>query len=418
MLSGTAAPLVRRAATLLAAFVLVAAGLAGQPAYAVAATSAPAQAAAGWLATQLVDGERFEADLGDVGVFPDQGLTLDAVLAFAAAGVASDHADAALSWVAQEDILANYLGTELGGAFAGAYAKLAFTTQVYGLDPASFGGVDVIGQLRDLQAANGRFSDDSDFGDNSNAFSQAFAILALDRTADGAPADAVAFLVSEQCPDGGIPLIFGEDTCTSEVDATGVAAQALLAAGETEAADAALDWLVSQQQPSGGFPSGPQIDELNANSTGLAGQALGAGGRDQAADQAAAFLRTLQVGCDGPEAEQGAVAYDETGFDPATVVRATAQAALGLAGVSLAELDGTTAGSQVPALDCDGDPSPSPSPSPSPTTAPPPGGTGGEKLPVTGTPALGLAGAGVLLAGAGGVIVWATRLRRRDQSSS
>ncbi|RQX27337.1 peptidase, partial [Micromonospora chalcea] len=47
------------------------------------------EAAAGWLARQLVDGERFEAVFDGV-AYPDQGLTLDAVFAFAAAGVADD----------------------------------------------------------------------------------------------------------------------------------------------------------------------------------------------------------------------------------------------------------------------------------------------------------------------------------------
>lgn len=409
MRSGTAAPRARRVATLIAGIGITAAiGLSAQPVQA-ATTTESAPAAAGWLANQLVEGERLEQDLGDAGVFPDQGATLDAVLAFAAAGVAGDSAEAALSWLSDPDIAGNYLGTEFDSAFAGAHAKLIFVLQVYGEDPTAFNGQDLVSTLRGLQDADGRFVDDSEFGDYSNGFSQTFAILALAGTAEGVPGNAVDFLVSEQCEDGGIPLLFEEDTCTGDVDATGMAAQALLAVGATEPATAALDWLESQQHDNGGFGGSPPTGAINANSTGLALQGLRAGDRD-AAGSAEDYLRGLQVGCEGAEPDQGAIAYDESGFDPATAIRATTQAVLGLSGVALPDLDGTAAVPGAPVLECES--GAEPTPTPDPTTAPPPvAGAGGEKLPVTGNSALTLVGIGLLLAAIGAAAVWATRKR-------
>ncbi|WP_253290039.1 hypothetical protein [Verrucosispora sioxanthis] len=162
--------------------------------------AAPAQAgavrtdaAAGWLARQLVDGERFEAVFDGV-TYPDQGLTLDAVFAFAAAGVADDFGAQALAWATRPDVRDGYIGDGATEAYAGATAKLALAVAVRGGDPTDVGGVDLIARLRSLQDPAGRFTDRSAWGDFSNAFSQSFAILALDRTAQGAPAVAAGWL--------------------------------------------------------------------------------------------------------------------------------------------------------------------------------------------------------------------------------
>jgi hypothetical protein len=61
-------------------------------------TEDPIEAAAGWLADQLADGERIEVtfDFGDgPQTFPDQGLTADVVFALSAAGVAASNIEAA-----------------------------------------------------------------------------------------------------------------------------------------------------------------------------------------------------------------------------------------------------------------------------------------------------------------------------------
>lgn len=379
--------------------VALAIGLASQPAHAAPTTDEPAPAAAGWLADQLVDGERFETEFeGDV--FPDQPLTIDSVLAFAATGVAGSHADAAMTWLARPEITADYLGHPFDSKFANGHSKLTFVVLVQGLDPTSFGGVDLEAELRSLEQGEsdpepGRVSDQSAFDDISNAFSQSFALLALSRTDGGVTPAAVDFLVSEQCPDGSFQFDFDVEPCAGEVDSTAMVIQALLAVGQSEVAESALDWLSDQQQQDGSYNDG------NANSTGLAAQALRAGDRDAAADRAVAYLEELQIGCDGPEDQRGAIPLSAD--NPGDVPRATAQALLGLAGVAMADLDGTNAQAEAPLLQCEAAPSPTPSE---------PGGKGGE-LPVTGDPVLVLVAVGAALAGAGGVTVWATRFRRR-----
>ncbi|MCE6997468.1 peptidase [Saccharothrix sp. S26] len=316
-----------------------------------APTTDVSDAAAGWLARQLVDGDHFENVL-DGTAYPDQGLTLDALFAFTAAGVASDSADKATAWLAEPEILANYLSfgdpTE---SFAGAHAKLALAVQARGLDPSAFGGVDLIAGLTALQAPSGRFQDKSKYGDYSNGFTQAFAVLALDRWR-GAPRAAVDYLVGTQCPDGGFPLILEATTCASHVDATSMVAQALLAVDKTAEAGQALDWLSGVQQPGGGFRDEGAAGEGNANSTGLAAQALRAGGRTAAADKAAGFLRSLQVGCAAAEPDRGAIAFDRVGFTRTTSLRASAQGVLGLVGVNFADLSARGGQAGAPVLDC------------------------------------------------------------------
>ena len=46
----------------------------------------------------------------------------------------------------------------------------------------------------------------------SNMFGQSLAIIALDRTAAGGPAQSVSFLLATRCPYGGFPVFFGEAT--------------------------------------------------------------------------------------------------------------------------------------------------------------------------------------------------------------
>lgn len=311
-----------------------------------AATTIPvnhSDAAAGWLARQLVDGERFEVVFDGV-AYPDQGLTIDAILAFAAAKVADADAAKATAWLARPEILTGYIGdgTE---AYAGATAKTAFAAQVRGGNPAAFGGVDLITRLRGLLATSGRFSDRSAFGDYSNALTQSFALLALKRTAAGAPASGAAYLAASRCPDGGFPLQFEQPVCASEVDATAFAVQALIAVGRYADAAPGVRWLASKQAADGSFADFAGV--VNANSTGLAAQALLAAGRPFAWLKARSFLLTLQVGCAGAPDDRGAIAYTAAGFDQSTAPRATAQAVPGLAAAPLATL--TAAGSRAAA---------------------------------------------------------------------
>ncbi|GAA3028045.1 hypothetical protein GCM10010484_17100 [Actinokineospora globicatena] len=334
----------------LAVAITCAATIVAAPAASAATTHRPADAASGWLARQFVGGDHLETDFGGTS-YPDAGLTLDAVFAFASSGNANDYGAAALTWLAQPANLTGYIGdgTE---AYAGATAKTALAVQVRGGNPTSFGGVNLVTRLNSLLTPSGRFSDQSIYGDYTNAFSQSLAIITLDRTPAGAPVSAVDYAAATQCPDGGFPIVLGAPTCSSDTDATALVTQALLATGRTAKAQQGLTWLKSKQQAGGGIAYGNGSGTPNANTTGLAGQAFRAGNRPAAALKARQYILSLRQTCTAPTAQRGAIAYDATGYDPTTVTRATTQAILGLHGAPFATLTSAGSTTGAPTLAC------------------------------------------------------------------
>lgn len=313
-------------------------------------TVLPDDAAAGWLARQLVDGDHLETSFGGTS-YPDQGLTIDGVFAFSAAKVAGSAAAAATAWLARPDNIDAYTGGGAEESYAGPTAKLMLLAEVRRGNPRSFGGVNLRSRLLDLLTPSGRFSDRSAFGDFSNAFGQSYAIVALTRDG-GVPAAAVTFLAGQQCADGGFPVDFGDQPCVGDTDATALVTQALRSAGRTAAAARGIAWLASKQQSGGGFAALDGTGTANANTTGVAGQALADAGRVVPAVRAGLFLARLQVRCSDPVADRGAVPFDTSGLDPATAPRATAQAVLGLTGVGLSRLSAAGSKPGAPVLAC------------------------------------------------------------------
>ncbi|MET9227320.1 LPXTG cell wall anchor domain-containing protein [Lentzea sp. NPDC003310] len=363
-----------------------------------------------WLVAQFSEGDRllrFPADPSS----GDPGLTADGVYALAAAGVGRTTAAKASAWLAAPEQLETFVGDGEAESYVGGLTKLALVAQTLGENPASYGGVDLLGRLTGLQDDTGRYRDRTDPQyEQTNAFTQALAIIVLHRAGRDVSA-AVKFQASTACADGGFPIAFAQPTCKSDVDGTAMVLQALLAAGEKTASGPALEWLVKQQQADGGFQA--MEPPTNANTTGLAVGALLAGGRTAAADKAVAFLRTLQVGCTGPAEQRGAIAFDTKGFDAGTVVRATTQGMLGLARVSLADVSAASATPGVPAIDCTA------TPPTTTTTVPVPAPGGAAETPVdpplavTGPDQavpLTLAGSFAVLAGA--VLLFVSRRRK------
>lgn len=315
-----------------------------------ASTPSSAQTASGWLARQLIKGSHFNTVYDKVS-YPDQGETIDAILAFAATKTANSFGTQAIGWLEQPAVLSDYIGAGTE-SYAGATAKTILAAEVRGVNPASFGKTNLIARLARLLTKSGRYSDHSAFGDYSNAFSQSLAIIALSRDG-GAPAKAVSFLISSECANGGYPLSFGQKTCVSDTDATAIDVQALLAAGQSAAANRGLSWLAHVQQSSGGLDAAGATSP-NANTTGLAGEAFAAGGWSPNAALAAGYLRSLQRGCSAPSAQRGALNYSSAGYSASTAVDATAQGILGLAGISLAKLSAHGSTTGVLALACAG----------------------------------------------------------------
>jgi hypothetical protein len=304
-------------------------------------TDDPVQAAAGWLASQLDpdQGALYYEEFG----FTDLGGTIDLVLGLGAAGVASEAIETATATL--EARTAEYVEPEGAGPRSGALGKLLLLAAATDRDPTAFGadGLDLISALEALED-EGRFTD-APTPDYASPFTQAVAIVGLERTADGgASAAAIDFLREQACDDGGFPLQYVAEgaNCTSAVDSTAMAAQALLAAGED--ASGPLGWLLARQRESSAGDVGG-----NANATGLAGQAFAEAGEAEALAAAQRYLLTLQQGCDGEE--PGAIEHG--GDDPfAQLTTATAQALPALAGVGLASVDATGASSDLPTLDC------------------------------------------------------------------
>jgi hypothetical protein len=319
-------------------------------------------AAAGWLGRQLDASHVMTVSFGGQS-FTDYGLTADTVLALDAAHVGRGAARAATRALAGK-VLDYTGGGDATEFYAGSFAKLLVVAAAQGKDPHAFGSgarKDLVAELTALEcthvstsctaADRGRFHDVSRFGDSSGTIGQSLALVGLQRTTKRGPSPAsVAFLVGQQCANGGFPEKFDQPTCATSVDATGFAAQALMAVGTpaaTASAAKAGRWLRSVQHANGSFTG---TGTRNANTTALAAQGLAVTAHAEAAAKARAFLRGLQVLCGGSAATRGEIRYAHHATGDAA--RATAQAVPALARVSLATV--TVAGSHrgLPRLAC------------------------------------------------------------------
>ena len=303
--------------------------LVGVPTSGASTVSAPDSGAAlTWLEGELAaDGgslsTAYDDGSGGVATFPDWGLTIDAILALAAGGRGGEAAATTAAGLVQSHV-GDYV---TGGAFgpddryAGALGKTLLMTEVLGMDSTNVGGFDLAAELRArLQTSGadaGRFSDLTAFGDFSNGFGQALAVLALARTPDPVPSSAVDFLLAQQCPGGEFRGDYTDpggctDDAAASVDATGFAVQALTAVPPTcatrQAVTDAVAALVADQDAGGAFGG---VSGSNANSTGLAAVALRSLGQTAAADAAAGFIAALQL---TSGAETGAVALNPAGL--------------------------------------------------------------------------------------------------------
>lgn len=327
-----------------------------------ASAPSPSQAAAlasTWLSTESVDGIFRYAG------FPDWGFTADVALGHASAGQGTSHGGATLEALRANAVAMTNVGST--PVSAAGTAKLALVAAVYGQDPTDFGGVNLVTTLNSLMVTSG---DNAGLYSDSanptpafpNSFTQSYALTAAARIGAGNEA-AVAYLLAQQCPDGGFRLEASGTPCTdsttSDVDSTALAVQALEAAslagfgdGPTVARsiDAGSAYLVMNQNADGSFSSSGEWGMKNTNTTGLAAQALRATGAIASADLASAYLRSQQLLCEVGEVARGGFAFSEDDLAAARAAlalpvgnedsyrRATAQVILGLGGPSLAIL--------------------------------------------------------------------------------
>lgn len=380
----------------------------------VGGSAGSASAAAGFLQARLAAGGHKLVNTQFKST--DYGLTIDAVLALDAAGTGASEADATTALVERE--VGQYTGAASGDLYAGALGKALAFASAQGRKPTSFGGHDLVAQLRSLEQASGRFSDKSAYGDNSNVIGQSWAVIGLVRAGSQPIAKPAGFIAEAQCPDGGFPTAFGGASCVSAPDATAFAAQALIAARtDPDAVKQALDYLVKAQASDGSFGGGETTKEPNTNSTSVAAQALAAGGRTAEAERASAYVARFQLGCTAAEPMRGAIVYNgqalAAGEKPDAAptdedVRATTQGVLGLTRIPLADISAEGAEPVAPTLDCTATPTAS-AQSDDSSPAPATGAAGATEQTGSGLGTGALVGAAIVLIGAGTVIV----IRRR-----
>jgi hypothetical protein len=324
-------------------------------------TNNPAKAAAGWLAREFTDQQRIELFFGGLpGEFTEE--TAESVLDFDAAGVAQDYARGATAWLASPGVLRRFLDGN-GGSLPviEAHALIILVAEAQGKNPRSFGGIDVVAELRAMLTPSGEFESPADGGGFG---SQSIAIMALHR-AGGVPRSAVSFLLERQCADGGfadpsssIPPGPGQPSClNSDPLSTPLPVEALLAVGGHRAAvNRALDWLETAQSPADGSFS---VQGDAASLTGQAAVALAEGGRHAAAGRAVAFLKTLQSGCAGqpdglgglPERSGGEVGSG-TSIEELGTIRATIASIPALARTDIGDASAHGARAKAPQLRC------------------------------------------------------------------
>jgi hypothetical protein len=406
----------------------VAAASAAQLAEAAAAAVPQAAYAADFVARTLAaEGDRYVYP--DSGGFFDGGNTIDGIIALAGSGSGATQMGESLDYLAAN--LTTYIGSG-SETYAGPTAKALLGVIVAGGDPRSVGDspkADLVATLTGLEGPTGRFSDASAWGDFSNTIGQSLAIMALVRAGESVSAASVDVLLDQQCADGGFRGTLGGATCTSDLDATAFAAQALIAAGSDAAATEALDALAAEQRTDGGFESADGI--ANANTTGVAAQAFAAGGRAGELADAQAFLVSLQYGCTSPAALRGGIAFSAATRSATAPtdsdLRATPQATLGLTGQSLLSVtaEGATSGTTSTPCTTTTPPTTPPSSGADPTSGSGSGDTGGGdtgdgtdvasgptgSLAQTGSDLLLPAGVGLALVLLGAAAVAASRRR-------
>jgi hypothetical protein len=317
-----------------------------------AATTTTATKAIDWLEGQMTaNGHHlksgFTDENNDFQTFDDPGLTIDGLLAIAAAGRANDaEAQATSTWMA--DNVDNYVSFgDPETLFAGALGKSIVYAVVYDEDYNDLDGHDLEADLRSRMQTNGRFTDQSTFNgqpsDFSNGITQALDVLALAATEDGAPAASVEYLLLQQCGNGGFRETLGDTKCTdntkASADATSFALMALDALDSTAPVDAALDggadYLAASQHANGSFAG---ASGESANSTGLASAVLRGLGDAPRANKGATFVKSIQL---TTGSNNGAILGNKDDYDDAVAngldeqgktlaARATAQGVLAL----------------------------------------------------------------------------------------
>jgi hypothetical protein len=331
--------------TLVAAAAAATVAIAAAPSAAAAPAAAPttlnaAPGAAGWLSQQLIHGNHLVYSFD--GTTFDGGGTADAIYALAASKSGKDTIKHAIAYFKHNvESYVDIKNTDGYGPNDGGIGKTAIAAMVAGADPTSFGGYNLLAQLKTDECAAASLTCVAR-GSAANVYSSISesVVITAEARAGGKyrpSAHARAYFQSLQCADGGFTAgTAGGSTCAPDVDATGYAVMALQALGGSKARiDKAAAWLASTRSANGSWTS---QGGANVDSTALAVVALHVAGRPTA--KSATWLRAQQV-TSGPTtgkgATRGALKYQGK-FDPSASVKATSDGILGITRSSLATL--------------------------------------------------------------------------------
>ncbi len=227
----------------------------------------------------LRDQQRADGGFAGFSGESDPGISSDAALAFAAAGIDLQSVRAPGEQASLLDYLASVTSSyseRVGGA-----AKLALVAIASGRDPRNFAGIDLIVRIRQhYDATTGLY--------DTQLFSNAYALLALaayDRNL--VPEKAIRAVIDRQGADGSWAWDGSTAPGAGDSNTTALAVQALVALGygDHPAITHALDYFRSVQAADGSFayqPSEPLAGD--ANSTALVIQALLATGQEPQSD--------------------------------------------------------------------------------------------------------------------------------------
>jgi hypothetical protein len=267
----------------------------------------PQNQATSWLIGGAPNGVYYNAQFD----FNDYGLGADTAISLATVG---GH-DAAVTKLG-DALRDNYYNFVTGGQFGpddlagGSMGKALVVAQVAGTKPAGY-AKRVQSDVEDLLGTTapivGRIQNDASY--DANVFGQAYVARGLATAASADTADAVNFLLLQQCTDGhfrekfspkadvdqscdaGLTDTTGDSvgaTATAVINLQAIVGKAGVPAGAATAITKGLAWLVSVQNPDGSWGT----DGGNANNTGLAGWAL-AGAPE--AVEAAQWLRAHEA---------------------------------------------------------------------------------------------------------------------------
>jgi hypothetical protein len=141
---------------------------------------------------------------GSIPAFSTIGSTADAVLATVAAGTGRDVMRAALSFL-RDRVEAAKITT------LGLRAKVAIAVAAAGGDPHDFGRHNLIRRIRATMGPDGHFG-------TGSVLDQSLAILAIEAAGNTPRGEALGWLESAQCPDGGWAFDAPYDPATDDAD--------------------------------------------------------------------------------------------------------------------------------------------------------------------------------------------------------